>query len=63
MGKQLDFNKKEQRILADCIKQIGEILWKKMDKGVTAPCLSGQLEVENEDKKLVFELTATKKND
>lgn len=61
MAEQLQLSKKEQEQIAKAIMVISNILFIKMDEGVTQPCIEGENVVNNENKKLVFTLTAQKK--
>lgn len=61
MANQLEFNAREQKKIAQAIMIISEILFSKMDKGVGTPHLQGTNTVDNEDKMLVFEITAKRK--
>jgi len=61
MGKQLEFTKIEQGIITESIKSLGEILLRKMDEGVERPALEGNMDVENEDRVVKFEIIAEKK--
>lgn len=40
---------------------INEILLLKMDEGVTEPTLEGTMDIDNEDKKVVFSFVAQRK--
>ena len=59
MGKQLEFI--EQDTVTNAIMAINEILLLKMDDGVTEPTLEGTVDVDNEDKKVVFSFIAQRK--
>ena len=48
MGKQLEFTKKEQKIIPELLNGISSILISKLDAGVTAPQLSGTIDVKGE---------------
>jgi hypothetical protein len=61
MSKQLELSSIEQKKVADAIMVISEILFLKMDDGVENPTIDGTNTVNNEDKMLVFEITAKRK--
>ena len=61
MGKQLSFTKKEQNTLQNAITAIICILLKKMDKGVEAPTLQGEMSVNGEDCFVEFYFKASRK--
>ena len=61
MGNQLEFTEQEQKTVTDAIMAINEILLLKMDDGVESPTLEGTMDVDNEDKKVVFSFVAQKK--
>lgn len=61
MGKQIEFTEQEQKIVTDAIMAINEILLLKMDDGVESPTLEGTMDVDNEDKKVVFSFVAQRK--
>lgn len=61
MSKQLEFTSKEEIIIQESINNIVSILFSKMDEGVKNPNLEGTVEVDNQDKKAVFEFIAQKK--
>jgi len=61
MGKQLEFTEQEQKTVADAIMAINKILLLKMDDGVESPTLEGTMDVDNEDKKVVFSFVAQRK--
>jgi hypothetical protein len=61
MGKQLEFTAQEQKTVTDAIMAINEILLLKMDDGVESPTLEGIMDVDNEDKKVVFSFVAQRK--
>ena len=61
MKKQLEFTEQEQKTVTDAIMAINEILLLKMDDGVESPTLEGTMDVDNEDKKVVFSFIAQRK--
>lgn len=63
MGKQLEFTAKEQRTIVKAIMKVNEILLLKMDEGVDAPTFDGEMDVANEDKKVVFSFEAKKSSE
>jgi len=52
--KQLKFNKKEQNIITNSLKEINQILIEKMNAGVKYPCLEGNMIIEDEPDINVF---------
>ena len=61
MGKKLDFTDNEQNIVTNALMAINEILLLKMDEGVTAPELEGTMDIDNENKQVVFSFKAQNK--
>jgi hypothetical protein len=61
MGKQLELTEKEQKRVSGAIMAISEILLLKIDKGVERPELEGILNIDNEDREVIFSITAQKK--
>lgn len=61
MGKQLEFTEQEQNTVTNAIMAINEILLLKMDDGVIEPTLEGTMDIDNEDKKVVFSFIAQRK--
>lgn len=61
MGKQLEFSEQEQNTVTNAIMAINEILLLKMDDGVPEPTIEGTLDIDNEDKKVVFSFIAQRK--
>lgn len=60
MKKQLKFTEEEQSTLTNAIMAINEILLLKMDEGVESPTLEGTMDVDNENKQVVFSFVAQK---
>ena len=55
------FTKKEQKILPNLIKEIGEILLSKMDSGVCSTTLEGTMDIPSENREIVFSIYAQTK--
>lgn len=62
MAKQLKFTKKEQEKIPILIKEIGEILLKKMDGGVYSPTLEGTMDISGDNREVVFSIYAQVKD-
>lgn len=58
MGKQLNFTKKEQKKITDCITDMGSVLLNKMDKGFIAPTVEGKMIIDDVGREVVFSVTA-----
>lgn len=58
MGKQLEFNQLEQDFITNAIMTVCKILLEKMDDGVTAPQLSGTVEIENDNRIVTWDIKA-----
>ena len=61
MKNQLEFTEHEQNTVTNAIMAINEILLLKMDDGVETPALEGTMDVDNEDKKVIFSFIAQRK--
>lgn len=61
MGKQLKFTKEEQKGIPELINALGSILLGKMDEGVTAPKITGTINVKGENRVVVFNIEAHSK--
>lgn len=61
MKKKLTLTKKEQKQFSDCIMELSEILFNKMDEGIEAPEVEGTNSVDNEDKIFTFSFKASRK--
>jgi len=58
----LEFTKQEQTKITNAIMAISEILLLKMDEGLTKPEIEGTIDVNNEDKELMFSFAARRKS-
>lgn len=57
----LEFTEQEQSKVTNAIMIINEILLLKMDDGIETPTLEGTVNVDNEDKKVIFSFVAQRK--
>ena len=57
----MTLTKKEEKIIKDSITAIGDILFNKMDKGIPEPTINGKMNVINENRELIFTVTARDK--
>ena len=56
MGKQLSFNKTEQKQIQVAITKLVSIMMKKHDEGVDSPNLSGTVKINNENLQCKFDI-------
>jgi hypothetical protein len=56
MGKQLSFNKTEQKQIQIAITKLVSIMMKKHGEGVNSPNLSGTVEINNENLQCKFDI-------
>jgi Na+-transporting NADH:ubiquinone oxidoreductase subunit NqrF len=61
MKTKLKFTEKEKKAITKSVMALTGILLLKMQEGVEAPTIQGKIEVDNDDKEVVFTITARKK--
>jgi hypothetical protein len=58
MANKLKFTAKENKVIDKALTQLSSILLQKMDEGFSSPSIKGSMTVTNENRIVVFTLTA-----
>ena len=58
MGKQMYLTEEEQRIVPQLLNGITSILLERMDEGVENPTIDGKVNVQGEDREIIFSISA-----